>query len=136
MKSFDQIKSGCKVYGALLVILGFSIHDTIVVFDRVRENFKTLHKLSPFEVMSDTKGYYSSNTMSGTRFNSKLEDLGSSITVVTKQQMEDTAVLDLNELVRVVRDARVVRDQVVMKAPQVIVRWLGHVGKFLAHMAR
>jgi preprotein translocase subunit SecF len=27
---------------ALLVILGFSIHDTIVVFDRTRENLKTL----------------------------------------------------------------------------------------------
>jgi len=28
---------------ALLVILGFSIHDTIVVFDRVRENLRTSH---------------------------------------------------------------------------------------------
>jgi len=28
---------------ALLVILGFSIHDTIVVFDRVRENIKLAH---------------------------------------------------------------------------------------------
>ncbi len=28
---------------ALLVILGFSVHDTIVVFDRVRENLKNAH---------------------------------------------------------------------------------------------
>lgn len=34
--------------------------------------------LSPFEVVSDSKGYYASNTMSGTRFNTKLEDLASS----------------------------------------------------------
>lgn len=33
---------------ALLVILGFSIHDTIVVFDRVRENLKDDNK-QPFE---------------------------------------------------------------------------------------
>ncbi len=33
---------------ALLVILGFSVHDTIVVFDRVRENLK-VHKNQPFE---------------------------------------------------------------------------------------
>lgn len=33
---------------ALLVILGFSIHDTIVVFDRVRENLKN-HEKDPFE---------------------------------------------------------------------------------------
>lgn len=54
--------------------------------------------LSPFEVVSDSKGYYSSSTMSGTRFNSKLEDLASSITVVTKEQMADFAMLDLNDV--------------------------------------
>ena len=54
--------------------------------------------LSPFEVVSDDKGYYSANTMSGTRFNSKLEDLASSITVVTKEQMSDFAMLDINDI--------------------------------------
>lgn len=54
--------------------------------------------LSPFEVISDTKGYYASNTMSGTRLNSKIEDLGASITVITKQQMQDFALLDINDL--------------------------------------
>ncbi len=54
--------------------------------------------LSPFEVKSDTKGYYSSNTMSGTRFNTKLEDLGSSISVMTKEQMADFAMLDINDV--------------------------------------
>ena len=54
--------------------------------------------LSPFEVVSDTKGYYASTTMSGTRFNSKLEDLASSITVVTKEQMSDFAMLDINDV--------------------------------------
>ena len=55
-------------------------------------------QLSPFEVVSDTKGYYASNTMSGTRFNSKLEDLASSITVMTKEQMSDFAMLDINDI--------------------------------------
>lgn len=54
--------------------------------------------LSPFEVVSDQRGYYSSNTMSGTRFNSKIEDLGMPITVVTKEQMEDFAMLDINDI--------------------------------------
>ena len=54
--------------------------------------------LSPFEVVTDTKGYYSSNTMSGTRFNSKLDDLAASITVVTKEQMQDFAMLDINDV--------------------------------------
>jgi len=54
--------------------------------------------LSPFEVISDTKGYYAANTMSGTRFNSKLEDLASSITVMTKEQMGDFGMLDINDV--------------------------------------
>src|SRR3954468_2242007 len=54
--------------------------------------------LTPFEVSGDTKGYYASNTMSGTRFNSKLEDLASSISVMTKEQMSDFAMLDINDV--------------------------------------
>ena len=55
--------------------------------------------LSPFEVTSDNnRGYFQSNTMSGTRLNSKLEDLGQSITVMTKEQMSDFAMLDINDI--------------------------------------
>ena len=34
---------------ALLTILGFSVHDTIVVFDRIRENLRKLKTSEPFE---------------------------------------------------------------------------------------
>lgn len=54
--------------------------------------------LSPFEVTADDHGYLASNALSGTRLNTKLEDIASSITVVTKQQMLDTAVTDINDL--------------------------------------
>lgn len=55
--------------------------------------------LSPFEVStSGDKGYYSANTMSGTRLNSKIEDLASSITVINKGQMSDFAMLDINDV--------------------------------------
>jgi outer membrane receptor protein involved in Fe transport len=57
-------------------------------------------QLSPFQVVSDQNGYQALNTLSGTRLNSKLEDLGSSITVVTKQQMTDMALLDINDVFR------------------------------------
>jgi outer membrane receptor protein involved in Fe transport len=60
---------------------------------------KEVVELSPFQVnASDDRGYYASNTLSGTRINSKLEDLASSISVVTKQQMEDFALLDINDI--------------------------------------
>lgn len=55
-------------------------------------------QLSPFEVTGDTKGYFASNTLSGTRLNTKLENLGASITVVTKQQMEDFSLLNINDI--------------------------------------
>lgn len=54
--------------------------------------------LSPFEVVSQDRGYYASSTMSGTRLNSKVEDLASSISVVTKEQMSDFAMLDINDV--------------------------------------
>lgn len=38
------------------------------------------------------------NPLSGTRLKTKLEELGSSMTVGTKQQMDDTAVLEFNEV--------------------------------------
>ncbi|MEO6244213.1 MAG: TonB-dependent receptor, partial [Opitutaceae bacterium] len=57
--------------------------------------------LSPFTVAAETdRGYQALNTLSGTRLSSKLEDLGASITVVTKQQMEDLALLDINDVFR------------------------------------
>jgi preprotein translocase subunit SecF len=40
------------VLAGILSVMSYSINDTIVVFDRVRENFRTLHKLSPLEVLN------------------------------------------------------------------------------------
>jgi hypothetical protein len=57
-------------------------------------------KLPPFEVQSSSKdiGYYTQNTTMGTRLNSNLGDLGSSITVISKQQMTDTSSVNINDL--------------------------------------
>jgi hypothetical protein len=56
-------------------------------------------EMSPFEVSSaQDRGYLATNSMSGTRLNSKIEDLASSITVVTKQQLIDTAAVDINDI--------------------------------------
>ena len=55
-------------------------------------------EMSPFEVVDSRRGYYAANTMSGTRINAKIEDLASSITVVTKEQMADFAMLDINDI--------------------------------------
>jgi hypothetical protein len=52
-----------------------------------------------FEVSSDNdKGYLATSAMSGTRLNSKIEDLAASLSVVTKQQLMDTASVDINDV--------------------------------------
>jgi outer membrane receptor protein involved in Fe transport len=56
-------------------------------------------QLSPFEVSSERDmGYYATHTLSGTRLNTRLRDLGASITVVTPQQLMDTASVDINDV--------------------------------------
>ncbi len=40
------------VLAGILSVMGFSINDTIVVFDRVRENFRSLSKLEPSAVLN------------------------------------------------------------------------------------
>src|SRR5690606_35855900 len=55
--------------------------------------------LSPFQVdASRDRGYFAENTLAGSRLNSNIGDLASSITVVTKQQLEDTAAVDINDV--------------------------------------
>ena len=56
-------------------------------------------QLSPFEVTgAQDHGYLATSAMSGTRLNSKIEDLAASLTVVTKQQLQDTAAIDINDV--------------------------------------
>ena len=40
------------VLAAVLAVIGYSINDTIVVYDRVRENFRRVRKASPEEIMN------------------------------------------------------------------------------------
>lgn len=48
--AWTQIQFDLTVLAALLAIIGYSLNDTIVVFDRVRENFRTVRVGSPAEV--------------------------------------------------------------------------------------
>ena len=39
------------VLAAVLALIGYSLNDTIVVFDRVRENFRRLRRADPVEIV-------------------------------------------------------------------------------------
>lgn len=47
-----QIKFDLAIIAALLTIVGYSLNDTVVVFDRVRENLRKFKKLSLGEVLN------------------------------------------------------------------------------------
>ncbi len=50
--SIIQMEFDLTILAALLAVIGYSLNDTIVVFDRVRENFKGLRKKTPSEVFN------------------------------------------------------------------------------------
>jgi preprotein translocase subunit SecF len=41
-----------NVVAALLTILGYSVNDTVVIFDRIRERFRSMRKATPEEVIN------------------------------------------------------------------------------------
>jgi preprotein translocase subunit SecF len=53
---FTGVQADTLFVTAVLTVLGFSIHDTIVVFDRVRENLRVNHERGKKEDFADTAG--------------------------------------------------------------------------------
>jgi preprotein translocase subunit SecF len=47
-----QLEFDLTVLAALLAVIGYSLNDTIVVFDRIRENFRKMRKGTPEHVMN------------------------------------------------------------------------------------
>lgn len=52
--SFFHIEFNLIALAAVLTVIGYSLNDTIVIFDRVRENFRKLRKATPIEVMNQS----------------------------------------------------------------------------------
>ena len=52
MFSILDIEFDLTVLAAVLAVIGYSLNDTIVVFDRVRENFRKMRKGTPTEVIN------------------------------------------------------------------------------------
>jgi preprotein translocase subunit SecF len=50
--SLFQVEFDLTVVAALLAVIGYSLNDTIVLFDRIRENFPRLRKSLPKEVIN------------------------------------------------------------------------------------
>lgn len=50
--SLFQIQFDLTILAAILAVIGYSLNDTIVVFDRIRENFLKLRNATPAEVVN------------------------------------------------------------------------------------
>jgi preprotein translocase subunit SecF len=50
--SFFHIEFNLIALAAVLTVIGYSLNDTIVIFDRVRENFRKMRKATPTEVIN------------------------------------------------------------------------------------
>ncbi len=50
--SLTQMSFDLTVLAALLAVIGYSLNDTIVVYDRIRENFRKMRKGTPVDVMN------------------------------------------------------------------------------------
>lgn len=50
--SLLRLEFDLSVLAAVLAVIGYSLNDTIVVFDRIRENFHDVRKASPAEIMN------------------------------------------------------------------------------------
>lgn len=50
--AFFGIEFDLKALAGLLAVIGYSLNDTIVVFDRVRENFIKIRRATPIEIMN------------------------------------------------------------------------------------
>lgn len=61
--SLLQIEFDLTVVAALLAVIGYSLNDTIVLFDRIRENFPRLRKGSPLEVVNTSVNETLSRTL-------------------------------------------------------------------------
>jgi SecD/SecF fusion protein len=49
---FEGIRIDLQVIAALMTIVGYSLNDTIIIFDRVREDIRTLRKMSFYEIIN------------------------------------------------------------------------------------
>jgi len=52
--SFFQIEFNLSIIAALLTIIGYSMNDTVVVYDRIRENLRKYKKLDLYELINSS----------------------------------------------------------------------------------
>jgi preprotein translocase subunit SecF len=61
--SFLQLEFDLTVLAAVLAVIGYSLNDTIVVFDRIRENFRKMRKGTSIDIINSSLNQTLSRTL-------------------------------------------------------------------------
>jgi preprotein translocase subunit SecF len=61
--AFTQMEFNLSTVAAILMIAGYSINDTVVVFDRIRENLRKFKKMPAFELLNKSINQTLSRTL-------------------------------------------------------------------------
>ena len=61
--SFFQITFDLAVLAAILAVVGYSLNDTIVIFDRIRENFRSMRRAETLDILTTSITQTISRTM-------------------------------------------------------------------------
>jgi outer membrane receptor protein involved in Fe transport len=83
LHSFSIRNAASAIIGSLLFLFIPSLH--------AQEEDEALYELSPFTIEAEEDvGYKATSTLAGTRLRTKLEDIGSAVSVFTEEFLEDT----------------------------------------------
>lgn len=52
--SFLGLEFDLTVLAALLAIIGYSVNDTVIIYDRIRENFRLVRNTTPIEIINES----------------------------------------------------------------------------------
>ena len=104
MTNENKLIPSQRIKWCLPIILLVSICAPFALFGQAQNDSavdEDIYELSPFVVdASGDSGYYTANTLAGSRLNTKISDLASSITVINLEQLEDTASVNINDIFR------------------------------------
>ena len=83
-----------------IALLQWPLAHTSVAQDQENES-EDVYELNPFNVdESQDMGYLATNTLSGTRLNASLKDTAASVSVWTQEFLDDTGLVEIDELIR------------------------------------
>ncbi|MFA7556160.1 MAG: protein translocase subunit SecF, partial [Spongiibacteraceae bacterium] len=52
--SFFEFEFDLTVLAAVLAVIGYSLNDTIIVYDRIRENFRMIRDTDPVDIINES----------------------------------------------------------------------------------